>query len=77
LTADQVTTQVDAATGASVVKDAVPGALFLDDQVLTAKGISPGKITDALAAVKTPPPSPSKVMNQAFPAFSITFARYC
>jgi hypothetical protein len=77
MTAAQVTSQVDSVSGAQVVQDAVPGALFLDQQVLADKGVSPGKITDAFAGVKTPPPAPKGVMDQAFPAFSITFARYC
>lgn len=75
--AQEVVGQIEQQLGAPVVAEAVPGGLFLDQDVLESKGITAGKVVTALNGVRGPPPGRELLMDQAFPAFSITFARYC
>lgn len=74
IAAKEIADRVDRAAGADAVLAAVPGGLFLDQQVLAANSISDGKIVDALAAVPGPA---GKVFSDTFPAFAISFSRYC
>ena len=76
VTARSVVQQVQEDVGAPVVETAVPGGLFLDQQVLSDKGLPAGKAVDALAKV-TDTKSDQPLMLDAYPAFSISFARYC
>jgi hypothetical protein len=76
LPAAGVMQQVERAVGApDAVQAAVPGGLFLNDSVMTARSISGGRFVQALAGVKAP--DGKQVMSQTWPAFSISFARYC
>jgi hypothetical protein len=76
-TGRSVVQQVQEDVGApGVVETAVPGGLFLDQQVLSDRGLPAGKVVDALAKV-TDTKSNQPLMLDAYPAFSISFARYC
>ncbi|MEX2416768.1 MAG: alkaline phosphatase family protein [Actinomycetota bacterium] len=74
ITALEIAAWVNRTVGAEAVFAAVPGGLFLDQQVLAADSISDGRIVDALAAVQE---SGGEVFSDAFPAFAISFGRYC
>jgi hypothetical protein len=60
--------------GPAVVTGAVPGGLFLDQDVLAARGISDDRIVRALRAHGGPR---TKTFADAFPATAVTFGRYC
>ena len=84
VTAEEIVRQVEAAVGAPVVEAAIPGGLFLDQQVLTEEQIPAGKVVQALKSVTAPgtntDPSTSPgppLMEDAYPAFAVSFARYC
>lgn len=72
-----VVQQVESAVGApGVVQTAVPGGLFLNQQMLTDRAMPAGKIVDALASVAGPG-SAAPLMLDTYPAFSVSFARFC
>ena len=58
-----------------IVEAAIPGGLFVDQAVSANEGVPAGRIVDALASVRDP--RGATIMDEAFPAFSISFARYC
>jgi hypothetical protein len=73
--AGEVVKEVERSAGAPVVEAAVPGALFLDQTVLADRSISDGRIVEALGSMTVPGGGP--LFADAFPAFAISFARYC
>ena len=77
VTAMSVVLQVQDTVGApGVVETAVPGGLFLNQQVLSDRGLPAGEIVDALADT-TNEKTGQPLMLDAYPAFSVSFARYC
>jgi hypothetical protein len=77
VTGTSLVRQVEGGVGApGVVETAVPGGFFLEQQVLSDEGLPAGKVVDALATV-TDPVSGQRLMLDAYPAFSVSFARYC
>ena len=76
MTGKQVASQIDAALSAPVVETAVPGGLFLDQEVMTSEAITAGRVMKALKAV-TIPGTDRKVMRDAYPGFSVSFSRFC
>jgi hypothetical protein len=60
--------------GPAVVTGAVPGGLFLDQDVLAARGISDDRIVRALRAHGA---SRARTFADAFPATAVAFGRYC
>jgi hypothetical protein len=58
-----------------VVQAAVPGGLFLDQQVLADEDISPQTVVTVLLGLHAPGGGP--LLADAFPGFAISFARYC
>jgi hypothetical protein len=58
-----------------VVQAAVPGGLFLDQQVLGDEDISPQTVVTAMLGLKAPGGGP--LLADAFPGFAVSFARYC
>jgi hypothetical protein len=77
VTGKSVVLQVQDEVGApGVVETAVPGGLFLNQQVLSDRGLPAGKIVEALAGA-TDGKSGQPLMLDAYPAFSVSFAKYC
>ena len=77
VTAKSVVLQVQDKVGApGVVETAVPGGLFLNQQILSDRGLPAGKIVDALAGA-TDGKSGQPLVLDAYPAFSVSFARFC
>lgn len=75
--AGEVVSQVEAKVGApGAVAAAVPGGLFLDQAILADEQMPAGQIVQALKSV-TDPKTKQKLMLDAYPAFSVSFARYC
>jgi hypothetical protein len=58
-----------------VVQAAVPGGLFLDQQVLADEDISPQTVVTVLLGLHAPGGGP--LLADAFPGFAVSFARYC
>jgi len=58
-----------------VVQAAVPGGLFLDQQVLADEDISPQTVVTALLGLHASGGGP--LLADAFPGFAVSFARYC
>jgi hypothetical protein len=75
--AGQLLAQVeDAVPGeASVVSEAVPGGLFLDQTVLAREEITGQVVVDALLASEGP--DGERMVADAFQGFAVSFARYC
>lgn len=69
--------EVEAAVpgGRPVVAGTVPGGLFLDQEVLTAQGITGQVVVDALLSAQTP--DGETMFADAFQGFAVSFARYC
>ena len=76
MTGRQVASQIESALSAPVVETAVPGGLFLDQEVMTSKAITAGRVMKALKAV-TIPGTDRKAMRDAYPGFSVSFSRFC
>ena len=76
VSANHVVQQVESAVGSPVVQTAVPGGLFLDQQVLADRQIPAGRVVQALKSV-TAPGTNGSLMQDAYPAFAVSFARYC
>lgn len=66
---------VEAAIGAPVVAEVTTGGIFLDAEVVTAQGLSTQRIVEAMSAVRTDAGTP--LLADAFPAFAVSFGRYC
>lgn len=58
-----------------VVEAAVPGGLFIDQDVLADRGVGSGAVVRALDALRGPGGKP--LMADVFPGFAVSFARYC
>lgn len=77
VTGKSVVLQVQDRVGApGVIESAVPGGLFLNQQILADRAMPAGKIVDALASA-TDPKSSQPLMLDAYPSFSVSFAKYC
>jgi Type I phosphodiesterase / nucleotide pyrophosphatase len=59
----------------SVVEAAIPGGLFLDQDVLADQGIASDRVVHALLEVTGP--SGSSLVADAFPAIAVTLGEYC
>jgi hypothetical protein len=57
-----------------IVEAAVPGGLFLDQDVLAADGLSSGAVVGPMLGMTD---RGRKVFADAFPGFAVSFARYC
>ena len=57
-----------------IVEAAVPGGLFLDQDVLAADGLSSGAVVGPMLGMTE---GGRKVFTDAFPGFAVSFARYC
>jgi hypothetical protein len=57
-----------------IVAAAVPGGLFLDQDVLAADGLSSGAVVGPMLGMTE---GGRKVFADAFPGFAVSFARYC
>ncbi len=66
---------VDGAIGAPVVAATVPGGLFLDQDALTANGVTSDDVVRAMDAMLVT--DGSRTFADAYPGFAISFARYC
>lgn len=66
---------VEAAIGAPVVAEVATGGVYLDAEVVTGRSLSTQRIVEAMAAVRTDTGTP--LLADAFPAFAISFGRYC
>ena len=66
---------VEDAVGADVIEAVAPGGLFLNQQALTASGLTDDRVVRALRDVRGP--NGARVIVDAFPAIAVTFARYC
>lgn len=77
LRSSQIVSQVEADVPgeAAVIDGAVPGGLFLDQQTLSAEGITGQVVVDALLSLSRPDGRP--IMADAFQGFAVSFARYC
>lgn len=77
VTAADVTGHVDAnvRSSAPIVAAAVPGGLFLDQDVLAADGLSSGDAVQPMLGMRDP--AGRTVFVDAFPGFAVSFARYC
>lgn len=74
--ADDIVREVEERTGVpGIVELATSGAFFLDEEVAAETETSSGQVVDALKRVRGP--DGKLVFEDAFPAFSIQFARYC
>jgi hypothetical protein len=73
--ASDVEAQVERQMGEEVVRAAVPGGLFLDQDALAAEGLSDDSVLGALRGLRGPSGEPAIV--DAFPQVAVTFARYC
>ena len=73
--ASDVEAQVERQMGEDVVRAAVPGGLFLDQDALAAEGLSDDSVLGALRGLRGPSGEPAIV--DAFPQVAVTFARYC
>jgi len=76
MTGKQVASQIGSALSAPVVETAVPGGLFLDQEVMTSEAITTGRVMKALKTV-TIPGTDRKAMRDAYPGFSVSFSRFC
>jgi hypothetical protein len=76
LTASDVVDHVNANVRSSgpIVEAAVPGGLFLDQDVLAADGLSSGAVVGPMLGMTE---AGRKVFADAFPGFAVSFARYC
>jgi hypothetical protein len=76
LTASAVVDHVNANVRSSgpIVEAAVPGGLFLDQDVLAADGLSSGAVVAPMLGMTD---GGRKVFADAFPGFAVSFARYC
>lgn len=75
LGARKVAGDVDAALGEAVVAGTVAGGLFLDPKAMDAAHLTADAVVRQMAALPTPAGGP--VFSQAFPSFSVAFARFC
>ena len=77
MSSSEIVSRVEAAVpgGGAVVVGAVPGGLFLDQDTLSAEGITGQAVVDALLDVVGPDGRP--IMVDAFQGFAVSFARYC
>lgn len=66
---------VEAAIGAPVVAEVATGGVYVDAEVVTAQGLSTQRIVEAMSAVRTDAGTP--LLADAFPAFAVSFGRYC
>jgi hypothetical protein len=60
---------------ADVVEAIVGNGIFLDQEAMTASGLSDDRVVAALRGLETP--SGERVYLDVFPAIAVTFARYC
>ena len=76
LSGADVAQHVDANVRSSspIVEAAVPGGLFLDQDVLAADGLSSGAVVGPMLGMTD---RGRKVFADAFPGFAVSFARYC
>ena len=76
LSGADVAQHVDANVRSSspIVEAAVPGGLFLDQDVLAADGLSSGAVVGPMLGMTE---GGRKVFADAFPGFAVSFARYC
>jgi hypothetical protein len=70
-----LTADVNDALGAPVVASAVPGGLFLDRRVMATSDVTSDDVVRAMRALRSPSGEP--VFADAFPAFAVSFSRYC
>ena len=70
-----VTSSVDRAVGGPVVSAIVPGGVFLNEQVMAARGITSDDVVRAMDALKSSFGTP--LFADAFPGFAVSFSRYC
>jgi len=77
MSSSQIVSRVEAAVpgDGAVVVGAVPGGLFLNQDTLSAEGITGQAAVDALLDVTGP--DGRRVMGDAFQGFAVSFARYC
>lgn len=77
VSASQIVSRVEAEVPGdrAVVAGAVPGGLFLDQDTLSAEGITGQAAVDALLDVMGADGRP--IMADAFQGFAVSFARYC
>jgi hypothetical protein len=77
IAAAAVAQRVDAGVRSSgpIVEAAVPGGLFLDQDVLAADGLSSGDAVEPMLRMRDP--AGRTVFADAFPGFAVSFARYC
>lgn len=61
-------------SSAPIVEAAVPGGLFLDQDVLAADGLSSGAAVEPMLGMRE---GGRTVFADAFPGFAVSFARYC
>lgn len=74
--ADEIVREVEQRTGVpGIVSLAVSGAFFMDEEVAAETETSSGQVVEALKRIRGP--DGKLVFEDAFPAFSIQFARYC
>lgn len=74
LSVRDVVGQIEEATAAGVVEQAVPGGLFLDQQVLVKRGITKDQVVRALQRVVV---DAQPAFADAFPGIAVSFARFC
>jgi hypothetical protein len=70
-----VAARVDAALGANVVASPGSDGLFLDRQAMVAANVTTDDVSTALRSLDAPDGSP--LFADAFPAFAVSFSRYC
>jgi hypothetical protein len=75
LPAEDVIVQVNTNLGAPVVASSAAGGLFLDRRAAAREGITVDTVTDAMLSVRDPRGRPA--FADAFPAFIVSFGRYC
>ena len=71
---DAFAAAVEEAIGAPVVADVAPGGLFVDQDVVAERNISTQRIVEAMRSVRA---AGDPVLADAFPAFAVSFGRYC
>ena len=75
LSAAALETEVLSRLGADVIEEVVSNGVFLDQEAMTAAGLSDDRVVAALRNVRTG--DGERAFLDVFPAIAVTFARYC
>ena len=76
VTGAEIAARIDAALGASgLVTGVGGGGLFLNNQVMTSRGLSTANVSAAMAALRGQSGTP--LFDSTFPGFAVAFGKYC